>query len=287
MLAYCSTLICVTLVRVTHVLELAKRQLAAEPAHRLRGDVALGHVHVAEGRAAREELHGRVDVVGGELLHAGALEDHGAPVDLDPLVVLRQRAVLALPRQAGLAERRRLDAPRLDERRLLQRPDLERARPPEAELFVEPDRALVLLEHLERDGRRREVEHSLHQPPAQSLPARRGHDPEPADPTSVVANAEVDETLAGSDERPLAIEVPAVDEHPKGRLVDRHRHAVALVRAREQLRVLGERQGRRADERHATSACAKSCASNGRRSSRPSPTPTSFTGSPSSYAIAT
>src|SRR5581483_3676738 len=138
----------------------------------------------------------------------------------------------------------------------------------------------VLLEHLERDGRRREVEHGLHQLPAQSLPARRGHDPEPADPTSVVANAEVDETLAGSDERPLAIEVPAVDEHPKGRLVDRHRHAVALVRAREQPRLRGRRPAPRADERYATRASAASCSSTGRGSAWASPTWASLTGSP-------
>src|SRR5439155_1337378 len=44
----------------------------------------------------------------------------------------------------------------------------------------------------------------------------------------------------------------------------------------------------RGDDVHAaTSARAKSCGSNGRRSSSPSPTPTSLTGSPSSYAIAT
>src|SRR6185312_8706470 len=54
----------------------------------------------------------------------------------------------------------------------------------------------------------------------------------------------------------------------------------------DELRTPG-RADRELAHRYETSASAKSCGSNGRRSSSPSPTPTSFTGRPSSYAIAT
>ena len=115
-------------------------------------------------------------------------------VDLDQLASGRQRLVSPLPRQIVLAERPQLARPGLDGLHVSgQRPHFEHPCPREAELLVETDGRLVLLEHLEGHVIRSVCEHRLHQRAPDPFASLSRHDAEPSDPASVAPHAEIDD----------------------------------------------------------------------------------------------
>ena len=230
-----------------------------------------------------------------ELQHRDAVvrdaDQCAAPVRLEAVEALGQRRVLPLPRQRRLPERPRVVERTSSRRRcfLAQRPDLEHAHQLEAEAVVEPLGRLVLLDHLQGHGPRRLGQHRLHQPAADAAASRGGCDPDTTDPGLGAAHGQERETdwlaVLERDARAAEVDVPRVDDEPQRRLVDVHRDEVVLVARSEDAgeRVELELRGGCEPKGHsATSARAKSSASKGRRSSTPSPTPTSFTASPSS-----
>ena len=123
---------------------------------------------------------------------AGAEDERAVVADESARVVLAfHGGVRALPgrplRRAadGVRDRHRGDVVLLQDE-LVERPDLELAHDPVAELLVEPDRRLVLDEHLEPElldpARHRPVFDRPHQLLADPLAASTGNDADAADP---------------------------------------------------------------------------------------------------------